>query len=140
VHRFYVRVQFLAIGSSLDFHETLAGILGSQPERAASIRRRYRDLFARPIRRWSVLSANYRTVGIFLCALLKAPLLYFFFEVVGFSLILAWLTVRQHGRFALFLEAWMPRIEPRSTDAHGGRDRPPGSSAARTAPGRSRPD
>ena len=100
----YAQVQELAIGSSLAWHGKLERIMQSQPERAASIRRRYRATFAQPIRRWSILSANTRTIGIFLFVLVDAPLYYFIFEIFGFSLILAYLTARQRARFARFAE------------------------------------
>lgn len=63
---------------------------------------RYRACFAPSIRRWSVLSANYRTLGIFLCALAGAPLVYFWFEIVGFSVILAVLLLLQRARYRRF--------------------------------------
>ena len=62
-------------------------------------------MFAAPVRRWSILSANTRTFAIFLCALLKVPLFYFCFEIAGFSLILAILAWRQHARYGRFLAA-----------------------------------
>ena len=85
------------------FHRKLEEVLSERPERAGVIRGRYRQTFAQPVRRWAILSANYRTVGIFLCALLKVPVLYFCFEITGFSLILAVLMHRQRVRQARFL-------------------------------------
>lgn len=102
--RLYGRVQFLVLGPILDFHQRLDESLKLQPERAASFRRHYRQVFARPVRRWSVMSANYRTIGIFICAILKAPLYYFLFEIFGFTIILAVLTIQQRARYALFFE------------------------------------
>ncbi len=101
--RLYAKVQFLLIGSTLDFHERLDERLRSQPERTAAVRRRYRQVFAQPVRRWSVLSANYRTLGIFIFAMLKVPLYYFFFEIFGFSIILAALAYQQRWRHVSFL-------------------------------------
>jgi hypothetical protein len=105
LHRFYVRVQLMVGGVSGDFHAGLAAILSAQPEHAGAIRRRYREAFAPALRRWSVLSSNYRTLGIFLCALAKAPLVYFWFEIIGFSAILAILLARQSARCARFLHS-----------------------------------
>ncbi len=102
LHLLYLRVQRSATGPDLD-HQTLRRLIEARPERTATLRRRYRETFARPIRRWSVLSANTRTIGIFVCALLKMPLLYFVFEIVGFSLILVILTARQRVRLAAFV-------------------------------------
>ena len=106
----YARVQFLAIGFSAGFHQRLEAALSRHPEHAAGIRLRYRETFARPIRRWSILSANFRTLGIFVCALLQMPLCYFVFEVVGFSLILAVLAWRQQVRQAWFF-AVLDKVE-----------------------------
>ena len=92
-----MRVQFLASGFGTDFQEKFEKIFAIQPERAGAIRRRYRESFAQPVRRWSILSPNYRTIGIFLCALLKASLCYFFFEVASLSLILADLVAVQRA-------------------------------------------
>jgi len=77
------------------FRETMAAALQRQPEHAAFIRQRYRETMAPQIRSWSILSANYRTLGIFICALFRAPQYYFGFEIVGFSLALAVLILRQ---------------------------------------------
>ena len=99
----YARVQFLAVGFSTDFHQRLGVILLRRPERAAAIRLSYRETFAQPVRRWAILSANCRTIGIFICALLGVPLCYFIFEVVGFSLVLAVLTWQQKVRNGQFL-------------------------------------
>lgn len=70
---------------------------------APDFRARYRAVFAPSIRRWSVLSANYRTLGIFLCALAGAPEVYFWFEILGFSAILAVLLPLQRARYRRFV-------------------------------------
>jgi CDP-diacylglycerol--serine O-phosphatidyltransferase len=74
-----------------------------QPERAALVRQRYREDFAPLVRRWSLLSANYRSLGIFIGALLKAPEYYFWFEIVGFSTILGLLIYMQRRSLEDFL-------------------------------------
>jgi aspartyl/asparaginyl beta-hydroxylase (cupin superfamily) len=61
---------------------------------AASVREQYRETIAPQIRSWSILSANYRTLGIFVSALFKAPEYYFAFEIIGFSAVLAVLISR----------------------------------------------
>lgn len=102
VHRLYAAVQLLTVGSTVESRLKLATMLNSQPERAASIRARYRQIFAPAVRRWSVMSANYRTIGIFAFALLQRPLYYFWWEVVGLTTIMVVLLVLQHRRYALF--------------------------------------
>jgi aspartyl/asparaginyl beta-hydroxylase (cupin superfamily) len=49
------------------------------------VRQHYRETLAPQIRSWSVLSANYRTLGIFISTLFKAPEYYFGFEIVDLA-------------------------------------------------------
>jgi hypothetical protein len=56
------------------------------------------------VRRWSILSANYRSLGIFIGALLEAPEYYFWFEIVGFSTILGLLVYMQSVRSRTFFD------------------------------------
>jgi phosphatidylserine synthase len=125
LHRVYVKVQLLAAGVTVEFHKRLALTLELQPERAASLRQRYREAFAPSVRRWSVMSANYRTLGIFICAVLGAPQYYFWFEVVGFNVILVLLLYKRHARYALFFESLESVSEQPvgAIDARGGRDK-----------------
>ena len=103
LHATYRGAQSIAVVSPRD-RDGLDRLLRNEPDRAPLLRRRYRETFAGPIRRWSVLSANYRTLGIFVFALCRAPLLYFEFEIVVLSLVLAVLARRQRTRFARFVE------------------------------------
>jgi hypothetical protein len=82
----------------------MTAALERQPERAALVRQRYREAFAPLVRRWSLLSANYRSLGIFIGALLKAPEYYFWFEIVGFSTILGLLIYMQSVRSRTFFD------------------------------------
>lgn len=104
LHRQYTRVQLWAAGGAVAFHKSFAGILATRPEHDAALRQRYREAFAPALRRWGVLSSNYRTLAIFIAALLKAPLLYFLFEIFGFSLILLILLGAQKARYRQFLQ------------------------------------
>jgi hypothetical protein len=72
----------------------MAEALQSDPGKAPMIRQLYRETLAPQIRTWSVLSANYRTLGIFIATLFKVPEYYFGFEILGFSVILAMLIRR----------------------------------------------
>lgn len=105
LYRQYIRMQFRVAGVTVEFRKKMAAALERDPKRTELIRRRYCEAFAPAVRRWSVLSANYRTLGIFIGALLKAPQVYFAFEIVGFSAILVILISRQHARHELFLNA-----------------------------------
>ena len=102
VSRLYTNIQFLMFGFTTDFYNRLSEQFDLPPEPVAMLRRRYRKVFAQPVRHWSVMSANYRTVAIFICAALKSPLYYFLFEIFCLNIILAGLIYRQHARYALF--------------------------------------
>ncbi len=101
----YEKIQQAAIGPTIAFHRQLDARFRADPAGLESMRQRYRDSFARPVLTWAILSSNCRTLAIFVCALLKAPLLYFLFELVGLSLVMAWLTYRQKALYAEFLSA-----------------------------------
>lgn len=108
---FYGRLSFPAAHVTRRFRTAMSAALERRPERADLIRRRYRETFAPLLRRWSLLCANYRTLGIFVCALLGVPEYYFGFEIVGFSAILAVLIERQSAlgkRFFATLEEAAP--------------------------------
>jgi hypothetical protein len=104
LYRAYVKVQFLATGVTVEFHNRLALALELQPERAASLRQRYREGFAPSVRRWSVMSSNYRTLGIFICAVSGAPQYYFWFEAIGFNVILELLLNERRDLYARFFK------------------------------------
>lgn len=104
LNRLYVSVQLMVVGIPAGFDAKMADLLKQNSAQAASIRERYRETFAPAIRRWSILSANYRTIGIFICAALSVPQYYFLFEIFGFSAILAVLLSRQSARYVRFLQ------------------------------------
>jgi phosphatidylglycerophosphate synthase len=102
---FYVVLSFPAARVMDRTRATMTVALRRQPEREALIRERYRETFAPLLRQWSVLSANYHTLGIFICALLKAPQYYFWFTLIGFNLIMVWLIHREGERRKLLVIA-----------------------------------
>ena len=122
LHRAYVKLQLMAAGPSLDHRWKLA-VAMREPERAPGLRQRYRDIFAPTLRRWSILSANTRTLAIFICVLFKAPLYFFWFESIGLSLVAIILLVRLPARYALFFRGLG------ITEAGVGPDREPKPSA-----------
>ncbi len=104
LHRmFYTGLSFPTARITRKFRETMAAALQRQPAHTALIRQRYRDILAPQLRRWSILSANYRTLGIFITALFKAPEYYFGFEIIGFSAALAVLIWRQNASHEVLL-------------------------------------
>jgi len=102
IYRLYVRAQVQVAGAVIEFHKKLTAILAADPERTAFFRERYRTQFARSVRLWSVMSANYRTIGIFAAALAGKPQYYFWFEIVGFNLIMIAFISRQRSAYAQF--------------------------------------
>jgi phosphatidylglycerophosphate synthase len=105
IYRTYVRSQFQIAGGVVGFHKALAAALEAEPARVALIRERYRAQFAPSVLRWSVMSANYRTLAIFVAALIGRPQYFFWFEIVPLNLILIFLISNQHARCARFLES-----------------------------------
>lgn len=95
---YYVGLSFPAARVMEKIRAAMTAALDRQPAREALTRERYRETFAPLLRQWSVLSANYRTLGIFACALLKAPQYYFWFTILGFNAAMAWLIYRQSER------------------------------------------
>jgi len=90
LHRlFFFGLSFPTAGINRKFRETMAEALQNDPGKAVLVRRHYRETLAPQIRSWSVLSANYRTLGIFISTLFKVPEYYFGFEILGFSVVLA---------------------------------------------------
>ena len=114
------------VGASAGARRMLASMLQPGSERAASIRRQYRAAFAPVVRRWSVLSANWHTIGIFCFAVLKLPLWYFVFETCCLNTVLIVLLAGQRGRYRSFLSRLQvsdrdaSSVSLRSTGAAGG--------------------
>jgi len=105
--RNYVRMQYLAARIDRRYRDKIAGALEDQPARADSIRSEYRRSFSPMVRTWSIMSSNYRTLLIFVCALLNQPLLYFFIELVILTPLTVFMVRQQKNRsrmFSLFLD------------------------------------
>src|SRR5258708_6215786 len=114
LHRlFFVGLSFPTAGITRKFRETMTRALQAEPEHATLIRQRYRETLAPQLRSWSILSANYRTLGIFISALFKAPEYYFGFEIIGFSAALALLIRRQNAS----REVLLSRLQLQSSGA-----------------------
>ena len=100
LYRIYVWVQHQCIGMPPALRIHLRDLLAGDIDTDAAPRRQYRELFAPAVRRWAVMSANYRTLGIFVACALHVPLYYFVFEIIGFSTILLVLIVAQRPLYA----------------------------------------
>jgi phosphatidylserine synthase len=106
LYRLYVGAQLMVAGQAVAFRGRLAQAFEKAgPGGADAVRARYREIFAPAVRRWSILSANYRTIGIFLGAAIARPDYYFLFEIFGFGAILVALLVYQRSRYRLLFEA-----------------------------------
>jgi phosphatidylglycerophosphate synthase len=103
LHRLYGRMQGLVLGNSLEMNARLGAAFQAAPFRSGELRQRYRETFAPGIRRWGVMSSNYRTAGIFLFAFAGFPLGYFLAEIVVLSVVCLWLIRLQNRRLAGFL-------------------------------------
>ena len=102
---YYVGLSFPAAGSMQKIRAAMTAALERHPENEALIREHYRETFAPLLRQWSFLSSNYHTLGIFLFALLGAPQYYFWFTLIGFTALMAWLLRRQSARCDALLGA-----------------------------------
>jgi phosphatidylglycerophosphate synthase len=104
LHRlFFNGLSFPTASLTSKFRKTMAAALEREPGRVGLIRERYREILAPQLRQWSILSANYRSLGIFVAALFQAPEYYFGFEIIGFSAILAVLIWRQNAAHDVLL-------------------------------------
>ena len=104
LHRlFFFGLSFPTAATNRKFRKTMAEALQNDPGKAVWVRQHYRETLAPQIRSWSVLSANYRTLGIFISTLFKAPEYYFGFEIVGFSVLLVVLIRRQNSAHEVLL-------------------------------------
>ena len=101
---YYVGLSFPAACVTQKIRDAMGAALEQQPENDAIIRERYRETFAPLLRRWSILSSNYHTLGIFACALFQAPQYYFWFTIIGFSALLVWLIHQQNQRCEVLLD------------------------------------
>ncbi len=104
LHRLYGRMQILVLGNGVEIDARFNALVRAAPRRSAELRRRYRETFAPVVRRWGVMSSNYRTVGIFVFAVAGFPLGYFLTEIVLFSIVSVWLIRRQNQRLGDFLQ------------------------------------
>jgi phosphatidylglycerophosphate synthase len=111
LHRLFFGLSFPTAGINGKFRETMAEALQNDPAKAALVRQHYRETLAPQIRSWSILSANYRTLGIFISTLFKAPEYYFGFEIVGFSVVLAVLIRRLHSAHEVLLRKLRSHVQ-----------------------------
>lgn len=91
------------------YDEALFRRLGAatiDPADAARVRDAYRSIHAVGVRRWALLSSNYRTLALFVACLAGQPAYYFVFEIVVLNVALALLSHMQRKNAAA-LHAWL---------------------------------
>jgi phosphatidylglycerophosphate synthase len=104
--RVYAAVQrpFRPINAALDGRLRAFGTVN--PAQAEQISQAYRERFRRGVLHWSWLSANNRTIAIFIGCLIGHPMLYFAFELIALNIGLV-LLVRMNRRRAEQLSGWL---------------------------------
>ena len=116
----YLRVQYGVGAADLELMRLLEEALEkfSYPQKA---RQMYRYVHRPLVRRWAIMSSNYRTLAIFIACLYGKPLAFFVFELVVLNLIFLLLVVQlriRNRRFRLWLrrhlegkpaDAWLQR-------------------------------
>lgn len=78
--------------------ELNAQMAASLADDEAAARRAYREANAPALRRWNLLSSNYRTIAIFAACLARRPEAYFLFEIVVLNVALVLLVRMQRAR------------------------------------------
>ncbi|MDQ7040948.1 MAG: CDP-alcohol phosphatidyltransferase family protein [Rhodothermus sp.] len=112
----YLRVQYGAGAADPALMQLLEKALDrlSYPEK---VRQMYRFVHRPLVRRWAVMSSNYRTLAIFVACLYGRPLAFFVFELVGLNLIYLVLIIQQRLRNRRF-RLWLRRqLEAKPADA-----------------------
>jgi phosphatidylglycerophosphate synthase len=118
----YLRLQHWMAGTDGDLAEAMDRALrrAAGPDERAEIRSVYRAAHVEIVRRWGLLSSNYRTVAIFVAALLGSPLYFFLFETVVLNAVFGGLRVVQADQNqslrAWLAEAGKPEPQPVLSD------------------------
>ncbi len=106
---FYQQIQ-KAGGQSQTMQELKSRIDRLAPAKQQRIRREYCNRYAPLLRQWSLLSANTRTMAIYIACLAAGPLYYFLFEIILLNLVMLWLLIRQRRFDQRFCEWTLQRI------------------------------
>ncbi|MGD8326111.1 MAG: CDP-alcohol phosphatidyltransferase family protein [Sphingomonadales bacterium] len=86
--RLYSKIQTMGQGGLPQIEIVMAeAIQQSNQEKRDTALKIYNDLLPNHIRRWSILSANHRTIAIFVFVLIGFPLGYFLFEILFLTLL-----------------------------------------------------
>jgi len=104
----YLRLQHWMAGTDSDLAEAMDSALrqADGPDERAEIRAAYRAAHVDIVRRWGLLSSNYRTIAIFVAALLGSPLYFFLFETVVLNAVFGGLRAMQASQNQM-LRDWL---------------------------------
>ena len=104
----YLRLQRGLAGVDADLTAMLSEALSRAdgPAERRAVREAYRTAHLDGVRRWALLSSNYRTLAIFAAALLGNPVYFFLFEILGLNAVFAGLRAMQASRNRM-LRAWL---------------------------------
>jgi phosphatidylglycerophosphate synthase len=102
----YAKLQapFLPLNAALE--QRLRAYGGASADHARAVADAYRERFRRAVLHWSWLSANNRTIAIFVACFIGHPILYFLFELVALNAALV-LLVRMNRARAEQLSGWL---------------------------------
>ncbi|ABI61136.1 CDP-alcohol phosphatidyltransferase family protein [Granulibacter bethesdensis] len=100
----YLRLQLMVAGDIVALDRVMADAISCDPAQASLLQSRYQEIFAAPVRRWGVMSANWRTISLFIFCLIGLPAGYFLMEIIGFSMVCAMMLRAQRRRRAAFVE------------------------------------
>lgn len=104
----YLRLQHALAGVDADLWAALAESIdrAGDPAERRAVRETYRAAHLDVVRRWSLLSSNYRTLAIFVAALLGNPAYFFLFEIVVLNAVFVGLRTMQASRNRM-LRTWL---------------------------------
>ncbi|NOZ42868.1 MAG: CDP-alcohol phosphatidyltransferase family protein [Alphaproteobacteria bacterium] len=98
----YVWVQRRISGIDRNFRRDLREALKNNPDKTTEIRALYREVFTPALKVWTVMSANYRTITIFIAAIAGQPIYFFWLEIVVLTPVLVLLIRRLRRSNRLF--------------------------------------
>jgi CDP-diacylglycerol--serine O-phosphatidyltransferase len=101
LERAYSALQLLSTGVGKQLRQEMDAAVGNKTIRSEMMAL-YREIFAPRVRQWSVMSANYRTLGLFFFAAIGRPLYYFAWESLVLSLLTIVLLCGQRGLYERF--------------------------------------
>jgi hypothetical protein len=99
--RLYIGVQRLSTGVDKTLRQEMEATVEHGLTRSDTMSL-YREVFSPRVRQWSIMSANYRTLGLFVFALAGLPLYYFVWEIVALSVLTVVMLAGQRGLYRNF--------------------------------------